>query len=246
MPLILIPFIAGAIGILYSIWLIKKVLAKPKGDGKMVLIACAIETGAKAYLKRQYQTIAFIGIAVFALLLIFLGVKTALGFLVGAVLSGASGVIGMLISVKANVRTAEAAKTGLREALDVALKGGTVTGLLVVSLALLGVGLLTVSIPLIIIGGLGLMASAMALGGVVAAVTASLTIIGGLIVSTIITLVLIPAAYYLIFKNKKKAIPVEMIKIIAYQRVSRNARVCCKSASFFKYIADTAHGMNQF
>jgi len=139
MPLILIPFIAGAIGILYSIWLIKKVLAKPKGDGKMVLIACAIETGAKAYLKRQYQTIAFIGIAVFALLLIFLGVKTALGFLVGAVLSGASGVIGMLISVKANVRTAEAAKTGLREALDVALKGGTVTGLLVVSLALLGV-----------------------------------------------------------------------------------------------------------
>ncbi len=139
MSLILIPIIAGAIGILYSLWLIKKVLAKPDGDGKMVEIARAIEVGAKAYLKRQYQTIVFISVAVFALLLIFLGLKTAVGFLVGAVLSAASGIIGMRISVKANVRTAEAAKTGLRQALDVAVKGGTVTGLLVVSLALLGV-----------------------------------------------------------------------------------------------------------
>ncbi len=139
MPLYLFPIIAGVIGILFAVFLIMRVLAANEGEGKMVEIARAIEVGAKAYLKRQYQTIAFIGVAVFALLLIFLGVKTALGFLVGAVLSAVSGIIGMLISVKANVRTAEAAKKGLREALDIAVKGGTVTGLLVVSLALIGV-----------------------------------------------------------------------------------------------------------
>lgn len=139
MPLIFVPIIVGGVGILYAAWLIKRVLAHPEGEGKMVEIARAIEVGATAYLKRQYQTIAFIGAAVFALILIFLDGKTALGFLVGAVLSGVSGIIGMRISVKANVRTAEAAKKGLSEALSVAVKGGTVTGLLVVSLALLGV-----------------------------------------------------------------------------------------------------------
>lgn len=137
--MIFIPIIAGSIGILYAAWTITRVIAKPEGDLKMVEIARAIEVGAKAYLKRQYITVAYIAGVIFALLLIFLGLKIAIGFLAGAVLSGASGIIGMMISVKANVRTAEAAKKGLLEALDVAVKGGTVTGLLVVSLALLGV-----------------------------------------------------------------------------------------------------------
>ncbi|KKT53095.1 MAG: K(+)-insensitive pyrophosphate-energized proton pump [Parcubacteria group bacterium GW2011_GWC2_44_22] len=105
----------------------------------MTEIAAAIETGAKAYLKRQYQTVAFLAVAIMAVLLIFLGLPTAIGFLVGAVLSASAGIIGMLISVKANVRTAEAAKSGLAAAFYTAVNGGVITGLLVVSLALLGV-----------------------------------------------------------------------------------------------------------
>jgi len=94
----LFPLIAGGIGVLYAIIIIRKILRQSPGSGKMTEIAAAIETGAKAYLKRQYQTVAFLAVAIIAVLLIFLGLPTAIGFLVGAVLSASAGIIGMLIS----------------------------------------------------------------------------------------------------------------------------------------------------
>jgi K(+)-stimulated pyrophosphate-energized sodium pump len=139
MSINIFPIIAGGIGILYAAFLIKKIINQPSGESKMLEIAQAIETGAKAYIKRQYKTVAAIAVAIFALLLIFLGPVTALGFLVGAILSAAAGIVGMLVSVKANVRTTQAAKDSLGRAFGVAISGGVITGLLVVSLALLGV-----------------------------------------------------------------------------------------------------------
>lgn len=123
----------------YGIFLIQWINKKPTGSERMQNIARAIQEGAKAYLARQYKTISYVAILVFILLGLTLGWTTGLGFLVGALFSGIAGFVGMNISVKANVRTTEAAKTGLKEALDVAVKGGTVTGLLVVGLGLLGV-----------------------------------------------------------------------------------------------------------
>jgi len=134
-------FGSAIIAILYGLWLIKKIVALPAGNEKMQAIAKAIQEGAGAYLNRQYKTIAVAAVVLFIIigLIPSLGWTTAVAFLVGAILSGATGYIGMNVSVRANVRTAEAAKNGLSQALAVAVQGGTVTGLLVAGLALLGV-----------------------------------------------------------------------------------------------------------
>lgn len=133
-------FASALVAILYGVFLAKKVMSMPDGDEKMRNIARAIQVGAKAYLNRQYKTVAMVAVVLFVVigLVPSLGWITAVAFLAGAFLSALTGYIGMYVSVRANVRTAEAAKGGLKKALDVAVKGGSVTGLLVVGLSLLG------------------------------------------------------------------------------------------------------------
>jgi K(+)-stimulated pyrophosphate-energized sodium pump len=136
---LLIALACALLGIGYGVVSIFSVLSKPMGNDEMVRIQSAIQEGASAYLKRQYTAIALVGAAVYLVIMFTLDTTTAMGFAIGAVFSGLAGFIGMNVSVRSNSRTAEAARNGISPALDIAFKGGAITGMLVVGLALLGV-----------------------------------------------------------------------------------------------------------
>ncbi|MDG2187472.1 MAG: sodium-translocating pyrophosphatase [Hyphomicrobiales bacterium] len=137
--LISVIILCGLLGILYGIWASKSVMDAPAGNERMREIASAIQEGATAYLKRQYTSIAIVGAVIFVAVAYFLGITEAIGFAIGAILSGIAGFVGMLISVRANVRTTQASSESLGKGLSIAFKAGSVTGMLVASLALLAV-----------------------------------------------------------------------------------------------------------
>ena len=136
---LLIALVCSLIGIGYGVVSIYSVLSKPMGNEEMVRIQAAIQEGASAYLKRQYTAIGLVGVVVFIVIMFALNATTAIGFAIGAIFSGLAGFIGMNVSVRSNSRTAEAARDGIAPALAIAFKGGAITGMLVVGLALLGV-----------------------------------------------------------------------------------------------------------
>src|SRR4029078_6715028 len=133
--------LCGLLSIVYAVWAVRTVLAADAGNPRVRETAAAVREAAQAYLKRQYTTIAGVGVVIFLILGYFLGWLVAFGFLIGAVLSGAAGFIGMNVSVRANVRTAQAAIRSLADGLELAFRSGAITGLLVAGLALLGVTL---------------------------------------------------------------------------------------------------------
>ena len=139
MDFVLIAILCGLLAVLYGLLTTRQVLAAPAGNPRMQEIAAAIQEGAGAYLRKQYSAIAVVGVVALVLVYLFFGIHPAIGFLIGALLSGVTGFIGMNISVRANVRTAEAARQGLQAGLTLAFRAGAVTGLLVAGLALLAI-----------------------------------------------------------------------------------------------------------